>query len=105
MSRSDETVGKVFVGNLPKDAREKEVENAFTPFGEVKSVWVARNPPGFGFVQFEDPRDAKDAVRMLDGTLVVPFFIEILNFLNFIEVYSNNYYNYNTIINSNCISS
>ena len=68
MSRLDDANGKVFVGNLPKDAREKELENSFTPFGLVKSVWVARNPPGFGFVHFEDPRDAKDAVKMLDGT-------------------------------------
>ncbi|KAF7693539.1 hypothetical protein HF521_008855 [Silurus meridionalis] len=30
-------------------------------------VWVARNPPGFAFVEFEDPRDATDAVRELDG--------------------------------------
>uniref|UniRef100_A0AAV2M7M3 RRM domain-containing protein n=1 Tax=Knipowitschia caucasica TaxID=637954 RepID=A0AAV2M7M3_KNICA len=33
----------------------------------IASVWVARNPPGFAFVEFEDPRDATDAVRELDG--------------------------------------
>ena len=32
-----------------------------------QSVWVARNPPGFAFVEFEDPRDAADAVWNLDG--------------------------------------
>lgn len=30
-------------------------------------MWVARNPPGFAFIEFEIPRDAADAVRELDG--------------------------------------
>lgn len=31
------------------------------------SVWVARKPPGFAFVDFDDRRDAQDAIRELDG--------------------------------------
>lgn len=31
------------------------------------SVWVARRPPGYAFIDFDDARDAEDAIRELDG--------------------------------------
>ncbi len=30
-------------------------------------MWVARKPPGFAFVEFDDLRDAQDAIRAMDG--------------------------------------
>ena len=39
----------------------------FGRFGNLRSVWVARRPPGFAFIEFEDPRDADAAVAKLDG--------------------------------------
>ena len=47
-----------------------DLEDAFTKYGPVRNVWVARRPPGFAFVEMEDPRDAEDAVRGIDGTRV-----------------------------------
>jgi RNA recognition motif-containing protein len=61
---------KVYVGNLQENAIKSDVENAFGKYGPLKNVWVARNPPGFAFVEFEDARDAEDAVRGLDGTRI-----------------------------------
>ncbi|XP_063811742.1 serine/arginine-rich splicing factor 3-like [Pseudophryne corroboree] len=58
---------KVYVGNLGNNGNQTELERAFGYYGPLRSVWVARNPPGFAFVEFEDPRDAADAVRELDG--------------------------------------
>jgi len=61
---------KVYIGNLGNNANKYELEDYFAKYGSLKNVWVARNPPGFAFVEFEDTRDAEDAVRGLDGTRV-----------------------------------
>lgn len=58
---------KVYVGNLGSNGNKTDLERAFGYYGPLRSVWVARNPPGFAFVEFEDSRDATDAVRELDG--------------------------------------
>ncbi|XP_009693674.1 PREDICTED: serine/arginine-rich splicing factor 5, partial [Cariama cristata] len=45
-------------------AREKDVERFFKGYGRIRDIDLKR---GFGFVEFEDPRDADDAVYELDG--------------------------------------
>ncbi|XP_033612787.1 serine/arginine-rich splicing factor 3-like [Fukomys damarensis] len=57
---------KVYVGNLGDDGNKTELEPAFAYYGPLRSAWVARNTPASGFVEFEDPGDAVDAVRKLD---------------------------------------
>eukprot|EP00730_Choanoeca_flexa_P002891 TRINITY_DN11220_c0_g1_i7.p1 TRINITY_DN11220_c0_g1~~TRINITY_DN11220_c0_g1_i7.p1 ORF type:complete len:189 (+),score=23.18 TRINITY_DN11220_c0_g1_i7:93-659(+) len=59
---------KVWVGGLPDDAEKEELDRAFSEFGRLNNVWVARRPPGFAFVFFEDQRDAQDAVDKMDGS-------------------------------------
>lgn len=58
---------KVYVGDLGGGAAKGEIERAFGYYGPLRSVWVARNPPGFAFVEYEDARDAEDAVKGMDG--------------------------------------
>ncbi|XP_052584152.1 serine/arginine-rich splicing factor 3-like [Peromyscus californicus insignis] len=58
---------KVYVGNLGNNRNKTELEWAFGYCGPLRNVWVARYPPVFVFVEFEDPRDAADAVPALDG--------------------------------------
>merc|ERR1712226_585194 len=61
---------RIFIGGLPEDASRTELEREFEYFGRLKDVWVARNPPGFGFIVFDDARDAEDAVKEMDGKRV-----------------------------------
>nr|GFA05175.1 serine/arginine-rich splicing factor RSZ22A-like [Tanacetum cinerariifolium] len=60
-------MSRVYVGNLDPRVSEREIEDEFRTFGVIRSVWVARRPPGYGFVDFDDKRDAQDAIRELDG--------------------------------------
>merc|ERR1712026_496895 len=70
MSRGPDSECKVYVGDLDPRTDKREVEEPFAKIGPLKNVWVARNPPGFAFIEFEDKRDAEDSVRGLDGTRV-----------------------------------
>ncbi|KAL4428587.1 hypothetical protein ABPG77_008899 [Micractinium sp. CCAP 211/92] len=60
-------MAKLWVGGLPPGIPDRDVEDTFAKFGRLRSCWVARKPPGFGFVEFEDRRDAEDAVKALDN--------------------------------------
>ncbi|CAD5188738.1 unnamed protein product [Musa acuminata subsp. malaccensis] len=63
-------MSRVYVGNLDSRVTERDLEDEFRAFGVLRSmcsVWVARRPPGYGFVEFDDRRDALDAIRDLDG--------------------------------------
>ena len=66
----DRPTTRVYVGNLGDNGLKPEIEKEFERFGDVHDVWVARNPPGFAFVEFLDPRDADDAIRALDGKVI-----------------------------------
>lgn len=61
---------KVYVGGLGDQGRKEEIEREFEKYGPLHDVWVARNPPGFAFVEFEDQRDAEDAIKALDGKTI-----------------------------------
>merc|ERR1719391_1850967 len=63
-------MAKVFVGGLDERTQKRDIEDFFRKSGPLISVWVARSPPGFAFVEFEDPRDAEDAVYDLDGRTI-----------------------------------
>ncbi|XP_057439270.1 serine/arginine-rich splicing factor SR34B isoform X1 [Lotus japonicus] len=66
---SRRTSRTVYVGNLPGDIREREVEDLFYKYGNITHIdlKVPPRPPGYAFVEFEDTQDAEDAIRGRDG--------------------------------------
>ncbi|KAI6204972.1 hypothetical protein M3Y94_00739300 [Aphelenchoides besseyi] len=60
----------VYVGNLPSDFRSRDLESLFEKYGRIKHVDLKARPsrgPPFAFVEYDDPRDAEDAIRGRDG--------------------------------------
>merc|ERR1712060_560165 len=67
-AKQDQTSAKLYVGNLGDDPPSKPLlEQTFGYYGKLEHIWIARNPPGFAYVEFESDKDAKDAARALDG--------------------------------------
>ncbi|CAF1426199.1 unnamed protein product [Adineta steineri] len=60
----------VFLGDLSRNVTVEEAEKAFSYYGTLKNVWLSSNPWGYGFIDFEDQRDAADAVKGLDGKML-----------------------------------
>ena len=54
-----------------RSIQKEDLEEKFGKFGRIASTWVARQPPGFAFIEFEDPRDAEDAVRDMNNTVIL----------------------------------
>lgn len=59
----------IYVGNLPGDIREREVEDLFYKYGPIIDIdlKIPPRPPGYAFIEFEDSRDADDAIHGRDG--------------------------------------
>ncbi|XP_071932419.1 serine/arginine-rich splicing factor SR30-like isoform X1 [Coffea arabica] len=69
MGRSSRSSRTIYVGNLPGDIRESEVEDLFYKYGRIVDIdlKIPPRPPGYAFVEFDDYRDADDAIRGRDG--------------------------------------
>jgi cold-inducible RNA-binding protein len=63
---------KLYVGNLPYNTTEDDLRNLFSQYGSVDSVAVITDretgrSKGFGFVEFGNDSEARNAIQALSG--------------------------------------
>jgi RNA recognition motif-containing protein len=58
---------RVHVGNLDPQATQEELQAEVTRYCQPISVWVARNPPGFAFIELASMEDGEAVVHNLNG--------------------------------------
>lgn len=66
--RDGDRGARVYVGGLTDSIKKEDLESEFEKFGKLNSVWVAFNPPGFAFIEFNNLTDAETACDNLNGT-------------------------------------
>jgi RNA recognition motif-containing protein len=62
---------KIYVGNLPRQTTDQELEAAFAVYGKIRSAAVVRDrftgeSRGFGFVEMDNDQEAAAAIAGLD---------------------------------------
>jgi len=65
----------IYVGNLPYSTGDKELEEIFTVYGEVKSAKVISDretgrSKGFGFIEMDGDEEGMKAIEELEGSEV-----------------------------------
>ncbi|KAJ5594894.1 uncharacterized protein N7459_001102 [Penicillium hispanicum] len=76
MSDSTRLKSTVYVGGLDQAVSAQTLAEAFVPFGEVVDISLPKpDAPnstdvhrGFGYVEFDLPQDAKEAIDNMDGS-------------------------------------
>ena len=61
---------KIYIGQLGENTDKFKIAELFQPYGKLKNVIVAKNPPGFAFVEFEETKHAEDAYKAIYGERV-----------------------------------
>ncbi|KAI9734187.1 MAG: hypothetical protein M1818_006606 [Claussenomyces sp. TS43310] len=62
---------RLYVGNIHFSITESDLQNVFEPFGELEFVQLQKEEQGrsrgYGFVQFRDPHQAREALEKMNG--------------------------------------
>ena len=58
---------KLYLGSLGDKADKYKIEKAVKRYGQLKNVWVAKNTPGFAFIEYEDSCTTESAFKDIYG--------------------------------------
>ncbi|KAI7854564.1 hypothetical protein BDC45DRAFT_129393 [Circinella umbellata] len=64
-ARNTDRLRRLYIGNLNRHVRERDVKELFSQIGPMKDCEIVEN---FAFVEYEEPRDAADAIKEFDGS-------------------------------------
>ena len=64
----------LYVKNIDPDVTEEMLTQKFSEFGKITNLIIMKDendqPKGFGFINFEAPDEAKQAVEAMNGTVL-----------------------------------
>ncbi|MFH4975006.1 hypothetical protein AB6A40_001715 [Gnathostoma spinigerum] len=61
---------RLHVCNFDESIKKGDLEEAFSRYGSLDSVWIASYPPLFAFITFKSKNDASDALKQLDNSYI-----------------------------------
>ncbi|CAG9864699.1 unnamed protein product [Phyllotreta striolata] len=61
---------RLHIADIGDDVRRSDLEKVFSPYGNLKEVWMTNSTPCFGFAVFKDKKAAAAALKGADGAEV-----------------------------------
>ena len=58
---------RIYIDNLDAHVSEQDIEYEFQTYRVIRHIWVARKPPDYAFINFDNRRNAQVAIHDLDG--------------------------------------
>ncbi|CAG9318264.1 SCL25A [Blepharisma stoltei] len=73
----------LFLRGLSEEIKDTDLREFFSKFGEIRDVYIpkdyyTRKPRGFGFVEFLNYNEAKEALEKTDGTEVLGTTVKVV---------------------------
>ncbi|KAF7268318.1 hypothetical protein GWI33_018582 [Rhynchophorus ferrugineus] len=65
---------RIYIGRIPRETRERDLVSFFQGFGRIRDILIKSR---YSFVDFDDCRDAEEAVHELHGKILLGMRVEV----------------------------